>query len=795
MNRMDSVRTGVARGPVATAAEGQSVDESTAWRPYEDKPLLTPEMVLGLNEADEESQGRLIRYLDAVVQARTGPVHVNVAFNAAYFGYDTGRRGYVGGAIESLDSLPTVGAGGGGGAAVPVGALVKLGVGQHDIFAEVVYKEGAHPELGDDGSLPAWLSGAPSGAVGPGETNADPHPVLRERLVIDVDAFGHGLSVTDTQLARLSRQGRVLDEFGHVVINARYDSREEADLDESSFYARYLLSQGRDLLLSSLAPMPLGAVLTRDAGAEQYEAALLGLFGTVEEALRRSANLRIWRGYAFTRAGFAARLRDNGPLGGPDLETIATQLRRGALPERPSRWQPRRRVLHTAIGPRLRDVRGAAELLRNTYYPLAVCHVNSVVSDYVRGESDELTGLLEDEVSLRLDDAWQGGGVWRAEYPGSVDARLDPTQPLGRGWSETLTERVPEATEVPETDLAVEFELDAERDDWGLGPLLVTDSQLSWSQPLRLSHQVEGVLPIPEHVAAKMRGAVPKLRVMLTHAGYELPRGAQQQDTQTELYGPRPLLRGIEWPLEFFPGIVLTCTWARGAGVVHVESTLLDVPITVDDMEIEHRYDPGILTRDTAPGSGQRSTGGPGSSTMPTDANTLSQRVLSTVRRLGLLDPDGRAVLPRVNLARAIYGVPNAAQVRDVDETALDDVVDRLVAGAALRTDAASYDPAARRLRFPPVPGERTVEVLVYEPVIVTGVTGRQRSAGRQRLDAKFVRESEVAGHLRRIGHRGHAASDDQRRAYRRDRERFGLVGPVELPDGYTYIAPFTRRT
>ncbi|WP_394619089.1 hypothetical protein JNUCC0626_08320 [Lentzea sp. JNUCC 0626] len=788
MNRTDA---GVARGPEGTTAEDHSTDETTVWRPYEDKPVLTPEMVLGLNEADEESQGRLIRYLDAVVQARTGPVHVNVAFNAVYFGYDTGRRAYVGGAIESLDLLPLLGV---GDAAVPVGALIKLEPGQHDIFAEVVYKEGAHSELGDDGSLPAWLSGAPSGAVGLGETNADPHPVLRERLVIDVDAFGHGLSVTDTQLVRLSRQGRVLDEFGHVVIDARYGSREEADLDESSFYARYLLSQGRDLLLSSLAPMPLAAALTRDAGTEQYEAALLGLLGTVEEALRRSSNLRMWRGYAFTRDGFAARLRDNGPLGGPDLETIATQLRRGALPDRPSRWQPRRRVVHTAIGPRLRDVRGAAELLRNTCYPLVVCHANSVVSAYVRGESDELTGLLEDEVSLRLDDAWQGGGVWRAEYPGSVDARLDPTQPLGRGWSETLSERVSDSAEVPETVMAFEFDLDAEHDDWGLGPLLVTDSQLSWSQPLRLSHQVDGFLPIPEHVAAKMRGNVPRLRVILTHAGCELPRAARQQDTQTELYGPRPLLRGIEWPLEFFPGIVLTCRWSRGAGVIYVESTLLDLPVMVDDMEIEHRYDAGILTRDTAPGSGQRSIGGPGSSAVPMNTSTLSQRVLGAVRRLGLLDPEGRAVLPRVNLARAIYGVPGAAQVRDVGESALDDVVDRLVADAALRMDAASYDPAARRLRFPAVQGETTVEVLIYEPVIMTAASGHPRSVTR-RLDSKFVRESEVAGHLRRIGHRGHAASDDQRLAYRRDRERFGLVGPVELPEGYTYIAPFTRRS
>ena len=92
----------------------------------------------------------------------------------------------------------------------------------------------------------------------------------------------------------------------------------------------------------------------------------------------------MWRGYAFTRAGLGARLRDQGPLGGPDLETVAVQLGRSAVPSRPSRWGPTRKVTYTAIGPRLRDVRGSAEGLKGLGYALAVCHANAVVSDYVR---------------------------------------------------------------------------------------------------------------------------------------------------------------------------------------------------------------------------------------------------------------------------------------------------------------------------------------------------------------------------------------------------------------------------
>ena len=136
-----------------------------------------------------------------------------------------------------------------------------------------------------------------------------------------------------------------------MLIDARYASRADSDLDEVSFYARYLLTRGRDQLLSASAPLPLAALLTEDAGDERYEEALLGLLRTVGQALESLPDLRVWRGYAFTRAGLGARLRDTGPLGGPDLRTIAVQLARSAVPAKPSRWGPAHRVTYTAIGP------------------------------------------------------------------------------------------------------------------------------------------------------------------------------------------------------------------------------------------------------------------------------------------------------------------------------------------------------------------------------------------------------------------------------------------------------------
>jgi hypothetical protein len=780
-------------------AAGQRLPEQDAgpvWQPYLDPPLLTPQMALGLDAASSEESRRLLRYLAALVAARQAPVHVNVAFNAAYFGFDLPTRSYVGGALNDLFSFPEVHVEVGGDA-LPVGALINIATGARPLFAEVVYKEGAHPLLDDSGSLPDWVSGAPAAAVGPGQASDQDCPVLRERLVVDVDAFGANLSVTDEQLNRMRVRGRDLNADGHVLIGARYETPDDADLDEVSFYARYLMTRGREQLLSASAPLPLAVLLTEDAGDQQYGEALLGLLRTVEQALQVLPELRMWRGYAFTRESLGARLRDAGPLGGDDLATVAVQLGRAAVPDRPTRWGPARNVTYTAIGPRLRELQGSADPLQGLGYALAVCHANAVVSDYARRDADEETGLLPGEVSLRLDDPWQGGGIWRAEHPGSSYARVDPTQPLGLGWQSSLPDQAPppglSLSPEPETEFA-----ESDLMDGGVVALSVADSQVSWSQALRLSHQVDGRLPLPEQVVAQIRmsGGIARLRLWLAHDGYQLDRGQAQQDARTELHGARPQLSGIDWPLEFFPGILLTFTWPRGGSVVRATSTLLETPVTVDGIEIEHRYEASILTRDAAPGEARRHgrTAARGS-TGTVGTLTLEQRVLRAVRRLGLLDPGGRAILARSSLTAAVYGSVGLSGGSGLDsgaDAALGGVIDRLVRDGDLTLGLASTD-ASGRLRFPAGAGQRPVEVLVYTPAIITG-TPRPGSAGTRRaLNPNYLRTVEVTGHLRSIGHLGRAASPAARTAYRDDRQRLGLAGPVELPDGYTYVTPFTR--
>lgn len=750
---------------------GTTAAAPTPWRPFAESPILTPQMTLGWEATAAADRQRLSEYLSALVAARRSPVHVNVAFNAAYFGYDLTASGYVGGPLE-LSAFPHVQLGDTT-EALPVGAMVDITAGDQSLFAEVVYKEGAHPELSADGDVPGWLSGAPAGATGPGTASTgEDGPVLTERLVVDHDAFGADFSVTSAQLDRMRRRGRWLDANGHLIVDARYASRRDADLGESAFYAHYLLTRAREQLLSTAAPMPLTAALSDDAGEQQLIEALTGILNTIADALASLPDVRMWRGYATTRASFAVRLFDHGPLGGDDLRSVACGLARSALPTRQSRWAQDRTVTYTAVGPRLSAVNGAAPRLVGVDYATAVCHANLVIGDHARRDVDDTTGLLADEVHLRLDDPWQGGGIWRAEHPGSVYAQVDVTEPLGLGWSATLPSAAEETDPTPADEAVCPEPSTDELEPNEAAELTIIDSQLSWTQPLRLAHLLNGVLPVPEVVGAQMRDAGlagTRMRLTLTHDGEFLDSSDAVQTVEADLFG-HPRLSAVSWPIEFFAGIVVICTWAWGSSACRATTTLLDIPVAVDGMVIEHRYAPWILTRDMAPGQPRR---GQADQSGELASLTLAQRVLRAVRSLGKLDPGGRAVLARTDLPSAVYGKVNATS-----DAELDLAVTELVDSGALRTET---DPRART-------------IIIYEPRLADAPphAAPPRRDGSA-LSPRFLRTQSVAGHLRRIEKRGQTATDEARQAYREHRSRLRLIGPDELPDGYTYVRPHSR--
>jgi hypothetical protein len=231
-------------------------------------------------------------------------------------------------------------------------------------------------------------------------------------------------------------------------------------------------------------------------------------------------------------------------------------------------------------------------------------------------------------------------------------------------------------------------------------------------------------------------------------------------------------LAGVCWPLEFFPGILLEFWWPRGALTLNARSTLLDTPVVLDGEVIEHRYDPGIVTRDKAPGCGV------GEKTARLGAR---ERIIRAIRRAGLLQQDGTAVLPEGALAGSVLEDPAA------DLANLSVPLAELLAEGILHRSAASRD-GEGALTFPAVPGEPKIPVLVWRPQIVpiTRDTTRRRNRDlRTRLRAHDVRSF-----LRRLRPR-EKASDTAKAEYRKIAERFGFG--AELPAGYTIVRAHRR--
>ncbi|MCZ1007075.1 hypothetical protein O1L68_10150 [Streptomyces lydicus] len=189
--------------------------------------------------------------------------------------------------------------------------------------------------------------------------------------------------------------------------------------------------------------------------------------------------------------------------------------------------------------------------------------------------------------------------------------------------------------------------------------------------------------------------------------------------------------------------------WLRGSRVIRAVTTRLDRAVQVGHRVIGHCYDPCVLTREDAPGSDRNGDTAAGLGPR--------QLVLRTVRRCGLLTPDGHALLDRSGLPLAVYG-RRPARTRS---TALEAAVAELLAERLLEPAVGSRDTTGRP-HFPARPGERTIPLIGYRPALIrviqpwgaTGpVTGRMRGV------------QYVPGHLRRLLPE-RSASEAQRTAF-----------------------------
>ncbi|MER7403626.1 hypothetical protein ABT373_14330 [Streptomyces sp. NPDC000070] len=742
--------------------------------PYGERALLTSAMTSGYDAVPEQERRQLLRYLEAVVAARPAPVHTTVAFNAAYFGYDLGGEGY-GASPLRLDDFPVV-TFGECAPVLPVGAMVCVTTGSDPLYAEVVYREGAHEGVSPHGDVPAWVSGAPAGAKGPGEADSGAAPRRRELLVPDLHAFGPALSLSPAQLHRLRARRRWINGDGHVVVDVCYPSPEAALRDDLTAYADHLLTTAREQLLSPFVPVSL-AELVGGTDDEDLRAGLLGLLDTVRGVINSSDALRTWGHYAVTRTSLADCWRDSGPLGGDDLKSLVAAVEHAAIPAKRRYGLVSPVTVYTAVGPRLRGFPGAAELLTGVEYAAAVCRANVALADVVQRDSDQ--GLFENGARITLDDAFESGGVWRSRHPGDAETQGDPLSPAGRGWASTLPAPPEPEAELDPVDLPL-------ADDASLGPgeLVRNDAQeIVWRSPLRLAHLIGGWFPLHPDVARELRrshGRCPTARLELGHAGQTLDGYEAVQEVTADLGDgtgdDTGRLISVTWPRPFFPGLMLELCWSRGSRVIRAATTRTGEPVQVGDRVIGHCYDPCVLTREDAPGSDRH-----GDSAVGLGPRQL---VMRTVRRCGLLTPDGHALLDRSVLPSAAYGRRPARS----QAAALEVAVAELLAERVLEPALGSRD-AWGRPHFPARGGQPTVPLIGYRPAsrrVIRPWGGTEPGGGEPR-GLQFV-----PGHLRRL-RPGCSPSDVQRAAFREHCRRLGKADGWELPQGYTFVTEHTR--
>ncbi|WP_228387154.1 hypothetical protein [Streptomyces katsurahamanus] len=733
-------------------------------------------MTRGYDAVPVQERNRLLRYLEAVVAARPAPVHTTVAFNAVYFGYDLDGDGY-GGSPLRLDDFPVITLGECA-PVLPVGAMVCVATGSDPLYAEIVYREGAHPAVGGFGDVPAWVSGAPAGAKGSGSPGSGGAPRRRELLVPDLHAFGPALSLSPAQLQRLRTRRRWINGDGHVVVDVCYPSPQAARCDDLSAYAEHLLTTAREQLLSPFVPVSLAELVGGKRDGD-LRAGLLGLLDTVRGALDSSDVLRTWGYYSMTRASLADCWQDTGPLGGDDLRSLAAAVEHAATPSRRRHGLTSPATVYTAVGPRLRGFPGATELLRGVGYAAAVCRANVALADVVQRDSDQ--GLFGNGSRITFDDAFESGGVWRSHHPGDREPSGDPLVPAGRGWastarvpSEPTREREPEA-EVGPVDLPL-------TDDASLGPseLLRADAtEIVWRSPLRLAHLIEGWFPLHPDVARKLPqscGPRPTLRFELDHSGTAFDANEAVQNVVAKLGDDGDRLTGVTWPYAFFPGLMLELRWPRGGRVIRAATTRIEGPVQVGSRVVGHCYDPRVLTREDAPGSdrhGDTAVGlGP------------RQLVMRTVRRCGLLTLDGHALLDRSALPSAAYGRRPARS----QAAALESAVAELLAERLLEPALGSRDLWGQP-HFPTRGGEPTIPLIGYRPARprVKQPWGSTEPGGEGTRGVQLV-----PGHLRRL-RPGCSPSDAQRAAFREHCRRLGKADGWELPYGHTFVTEHTR--
>lgn len=684
-------------------------------------------LVEGRGALGDDDRRALQRYLHDLATSRGFPLHPAVCFNALCWDFDLATGHY---ADAPVDDLVAVRAGERR-PALSVGSFVSVpaGQGSDEFWGEVVYKEGRRIDLSPD-PVDSWMSGPPSEVL---EEEGRAICELREALVLDFDAVEEP---NQQGLERQRERQTVMDSRRHVVVDAIYDAP-DADLDDATYFARWTVRHlGASLRRSRFGVQLDDAVLVSD---EQLVAALVAALTTLRDVMRDVPGCARWRDYLFDLAAYDERLGDPEiPLGRSDLDSVVASL---ARPPRTGL------VEYRPLGPRLIQIAGQTADLNGPLWPAAICHASYYLTEWLRENAPEgVCDVLSKPVHLRLDDAWQWGGIWRAER--IVDApsaycAIAPDIPLGLGYLESIGGFQDEP--------AVEDE-----------PTGTSADLLARAVTLSVADIFNDRLSLPASMVDELRdtlrvSGLDTVVVRLAVEGLDLDVGSRVHHARVSTPAEPPSLIGVAWPPQFVPGTRVSASWSRSSTVLDVSLRRREEPFLLGEFPYIYECDPRLFLR--AAGAGE-----------PPDARGRSLRdlVLDVFRHRATHLDDQRRATTAVRATWAIYG-PGAPA------------------------------PAGESIR-------RLLEELCDEGVLtrrgdeyVWSIDGQsQPRVGDPELDDedrhRFIVAHEVSPFLRTLAI-SPEASPERQALYRAYREELGCPSwlPPELPRGKTFVRAHER--
>ncbi len=523
------------------------------------------ELLLGPDAVKPVQRASIATYLAAVIEQRGFPLHLASLWNALYFEWDLDERGYVAATLDP--ARVETRAFGATDRAVPVGGFVSVKAGDAEAWAEVVYKEGRHPDAVPGDEFPAHASGARAPRVGD-----PPTATTSEALVLDWCAFGPDWN-DRVDLTRLRRRGR-LDQLGHLVMKAVYADGEET-LDDGAYFANYLVHNHREGLL--------GEFVDPETPDEDLHALLLVSLDAIADIVAGVPQLVRSAGYVALASDYRATVDDQAAEQSFGSDFFKTLI--GSLTDLPRR----QRVGYLTTGGAVLDylARGGGidadevELLDGPGYARLVTYTNLFLGERVRAFSGGLVTLPGGTYHLRRDDPWQWGGVWRSErvVGGVVPAiaRIPPLVALGLGAEEGRTEVDREAdAATPAAGGAVELDADTR----------------TWTVTLGEGDLDAETLPLgaAERFLGRLSGAPFRLKVSIEgRPADELFNGMVRVDPRTRR------VTGVQWGVYAFAGLRLYCYIERNGMVVRAAVRPLAAPEIINGItyQFEHAGPPG----------------------------------------------------------------------------------------------------------------------------------------------------------------------------------------------------------